>query len=158
MMMRRFGMGIALGFAAGVAASAIVVRLYGGGGFLANSWNTFFQPPMSATKILAVIAAALVFLALPFGIAEWASERRFRREERRLREERPGAEVRAYEGEEGHGVLFVDAGGRTLLLHPVGGIGAPRRIELPPEPPLAEPAPEPEPLAGTPPAEGAPPA
>lgn len=150
-MRRGIGLGIALGFALGVLASALVVRAYGAGGFVANSWDTFFKPPMSATKVLGAIAAGLVFLALPFGIAEWRAERRFRAEERRLRDERPGAEVRDYEGDEGRGLLFADPAGRVLLLRPTGGMGAPRRVELAPEPASEA---HPTEAAPAPPAEG----
>lgn len=123
--------GATLGFGAGVALSWLVAQDFAANGFLKNHWDTFFQPPRSGTKILALVAALLVFLALPIGIAEWRADARFRREERRLREERPAAEVTPYDASEGKGLLFAEPERRALLLEAAGGFGGPRVVELP---------------------------
>lgn len=86
-------------------------------------------------------AILLCLLAVPFAVTQGAYARRFRREEERLRAERPEAIVSPYEGPEGSGVLFDDAQGRVLLLRGPGGLGAPRIFALPPAP-APEPAPE----------------
>lgn len=116
------------GFTVGVLGTWLVVLDFQLGGFVKSHWDTFFKPPRSETKILAMVAAALVLAALPFGIAEWRADARFRREERRLREERPGASVTEYDGPEGRGLQFADATGRVLLLRPAGGMAGPRVV------------------------------
>lgn len=135
----------ALGFAAGVLVTILVVRLYGAGGFLTDTVNTVTRPPITPTKILFYVSAALIALALPLAIGEWLAERRFVKAERALRAERPADDVTAYEGPEGRGFLFDGPQGRLLLLEPTGGIGRPTTIELPPVPPAPE---EPAAIAG----------
>lgn len=127
----KVAIGAALGFAAGIALSYLVSLDFAANGFLKNQWDTFFQPPRSATKIFAVLAALLVLAALPFGILEWRADARFRKEERRLREERPTAEVSPYEGSEGRGLLFSDPMGEVLLVSPAGGLRGPAVIDRP---------------------------
>lgn len=138
----RVGIGFAVGFTAGVAATAVVVRMYGANGFVTSTYDTLVSQPITPTKILIMVAIALALAAIPFGVAEWRADSRFRKEERRLRDERPGAAVREYAGDEGEGLLFEDAAGRVLLLRPPGGFAGPRIVELPPS--MAE-APPPEP-------------
>ncbi|HUR69633.1 MAG TPA: hypothetical protein VM370_10335 [Candidatus Thermoplasmatota archaeon] len=123
-----------LAFAAGIAITIWFERMYAADGFLKNSLDAALMPPITATKILIVVTALVVFTALPLGIAEWNSERRFVRAERELRALRPVDQVARYEGPEGRGFLFEGPEGRLLLLEPAGGIGEPRRIELPPAP------------------------
>lgn len=123
-----------LAFAAGIAVTIGFERLYAHGGFLRESLDTALKPPITATKVLIVITALVVFSALPLGIAEWRAERAFLRAERSMRSERPADVVARYEGPEGRGVLFDGPGGRSLLLEPSGGIGLPHVVGLPPTP------------------------
>lgn len=136
-----------LAFAAGIAVTLGLQRVYDAGGFLKDSLDHAFDPPHTPTKTLFMVAATAIFLALPIAIAEWASTSRFRRRERELRETRPADDVNPYEGPEGRGLLFDGPDGRLLLAEPRGGIGAPVEIPMPPLPP-----PEPAPVAEAPPA------
>lgn len=125
-----------LAFAAGVGVTVGLQAIYHDGGFLKDSVDLAFRPPITPTKVLIVITAALVFAMLPVGIAEWRSERAYVRAEQEMRAARPGDAVTRYEGPEGRGFLFDGPAGRTLLLEPAGGIGQPRTLELPPIPEL----------------------
>lgn len=127
-------LGTSLGFAAGVALTIAFERIYAADGFIKNSLDTALRPPITATKILIVVAALLTFVALPIAILEWRSERAFLRLEREMRAARPADAVTRYDGAEGRGYLFDGAEGRALLLEPQGGIGAPRVVTYPPAP------------------------
>lgn len=120
---------------------------YNGGGFVKDAVDTAFRPPHSPTKYLMWGIFALVFLAVPFGLREMVTDRRYVRQERAMRAARPDDAVTEYVGPEGRGYLFDGPGGRTLLLEPEAGLGAPRVVELPPVPaePEAQPEPAPEP-------------
>lgn len=138
----RWWLGAGLAFAAGIALTIGYQKAYASDGFVKNSVDSFIHPPWSATKILAIVAAALMAPAFALGLAEWRAERAFRRAERELRAVRPLAEVVEYEGPEGNGLLFAGADGRALLLRPTAGLADPRVVEL------TRPAPEePPPLA-----------
>jgi hypothetical protein len=143
-------------FAAGVGATLWLQHLYHAGGFFRDSWDAATRPPIGATKILIVITILVVFTALPIGIVEWRSERAFHRAQRELRMTRPADEVSRYDGPEGRGFLFAGPERRLLLLEPVGGMGEPRIVELPPKgegdgegedarPPSSSPSPPPSP-------------
>lgn len=135
-----------LAFAAGIAITIFFERVYANGGFLRDSLDTALRPPITATKVLIVVTALLVFSALPLAIAEWRAEKRFVKLEREMRAARPADAVTVYEGPEGRGFLFDGPDGRTLLLEAQGGVGEPTVIELPPVPP-APPQVEPSPSA-----------
>ena len=120
-----------LAFAAGVALTVTFERLYAANGFLRNTIDSAFQPPITPTKVLFVVAAVLMLSAVPLALAEWRAERRFVRMEREMRAARPADAVTQYEGPEGRGFLFDGPDGRTLLLEPAGGVGEPRVVELP---------------------------
>lgn len=139
-------LGTSLGFSAGVGVTIALQRIYRAGGFLKDSLDIAFGDPTTPTKVLILVAAGITLVALPFGILEWRSDRRFLRVEREMRVARPFDQVSRYEGPEGRGFLFEGAEARTLLIEPTGGIGEPRVVELPLVPPSApsvEPASEP---------------
>lgn len=132
-------LGTSLGFASGIALTIAFERLYAADGFLKNSIDAALMPPITPTKILIVVTAAIVLTALPLAILEWRSERAYVKIERDMRAARPADAVTRYEGTEGRGYLFDGPDGRALLLEPAGGIGAPRVVALPPVPlPAAE--------------------
>lgn len=128
-----------LAFAAGVALTITFERLYAAEGFLKNSVDSAFQPPITPTKVLFVVAALMMLAAIPLATAEWMAERRFVRAEREMRAARPADAVTHYEGPEGRGYLFDGPSGRALLLEPAAGVGEPRVVELPPVPADAPP-------------------
>lgn len=132
-----------LAFAAGIAVTIAFERAYAAEGFLRNSLDTVFRPPITPTKMLFAAAVILIATAVPLAVAEWIAERRFVRKEREMRAARPADAVTAYEGPEGRGFLFDGPDGRMLLLEPAAGIGRPRVVELPPAP-----APPPDPAPG----------
>lgn len=127
-----------------VAWSALAGILLGA---LAWAWATRASPFLeewrrlaayggwNGAKLAAIGALLLVAIALPLAIAEGRSMRRFRQVEARLRAERPDDLVTPYEGPEGRGVRFEGPGGVLLLLHPPGGLGAPRVVDATPPPP-----------------------
>ncbi|GEM_PF-5912176 len=131
----------------GVAALLIAMAVVGGGIFYAYDRGAFREVdrPDNGHKDavwLAGLAILFIVLAVPLAVMDGRSRARFRAEERRLRDERPGATVREHAGPEGEGLLFEDAAGRVLLLRGPGGFGAPRVVEIPAEPPPSE---EPQP-------------
>lgn len=130
----RVVVGVTLGFAAGVAATLAAQAVYAREGVIRHYWDTLVNPPLTPTKVLFVVATLLALAALPFSILDMLATRRYRRAERRLRDERPADDVRPYEGPEGHGLLFEGAEGSVLLLEPVGGFGHPRLVERAPAP------------------------
>lgn len=125
---------VALSFASGILLTLGVQSAYQSGGFLKDSVDTVTRPPHSATKALFFVAFGLLVLALPLGVLEWASERRYLAAERALRLARPADAVARYEGPEGRGYLFDGPEGRVLLLEPPGMLGRPVRVDLPPVP------------------------
>jgi hypothetical protein len=129
---RRLWIVAILSFAAGVLVTILLQREYASGGFLTDTVNTVTRPPMTATKILFYVAAALIAATFPLALGEGVAERRFKRRERELRAARPADTVTPYAGPEGRGVLVEGPGGRTLLLEALGGFGHPRLVELPP--------------------------
>lgn len=138
-MTRRPWLIAAIAFAAGVFVTILLERVYARGGFLKDTIDSVTRPPITPTKILFYVAAVLILVALPLAIAEGWSERRYLRLEREMRATRPADAVTRYEGPDGRGFLFDGPQGRTLLLEPSGGIGAPTVVELPPvpaEPPI----------------------
>lgn len=109
-----------------VAACALVA-----GGLALIPPHGVTRDPVSDTKKFAIGAIALTALAGAFAIAEAISERHFRREAERLRAERAWLAIEDHDGPEGRGLRFEEQGRRVLLLHPIGGLGAPRVIDQP---------------------------
>lgn len=129
-----------------VAAAA----LFAGGWWLIPQHGVF-REPHSATKTFAIVAIAFTALAAPFAIGEGVSDRHFRRAAARVRGEAAWAREAPYTGPLGRGVAFEAPDRRVLVLHPVGGLGAPRVVEEPREPdaPVVL-VPEEEPRASSP--------
>ena len=113
----------------GLAVAVVAACALLAGGSMLIPQHGIFREPHSLTKTFAILSVALRALAAPFAIAEGRSDRRFRLLRRRIEEERAWARVAAYEGPFGRGVEFLDEGRRVLLLHPVGGLGAPFVVE-----------------------------
>lgn len=112
------------------------------GGLYRNSIDMAFSEPTTATKVLMMAGGALVLVALPLALADWRAERRYKRAVEQMRVRRFLSSYEPYQGQEGSGTLFVGPEGRVLVLRALGGLGAPRILELNPEPNL-----EPEPAS-----------
>lgn len=141
----RLAFAIVAGAAAFDALAFAFQWAYAAGGLFRSHWDTLTSPPLTATKVLMIAAAVLALLGLPVALAEWRSDRRFRRRAETLRRERPLDARLPYEGPEGEGYLFEGPHGSVLLLRPRGGLGAPRLVErAPAAPPAADGAATPE--------------
>lgn len=119
---------------AAAAAFWLHQRLYAGSEFYRYHVDMAFSDPVAPTKVLMMVGAGLVALALPLAIADWRAERRYRRAIRETHRRRFLSTYEPYEGPEGAGVLFTGPEGRLLLLKPLGGFGEARAIELPAPP------------------------
>lgn len=128
-------------------------RLMAKGGLYRNSLDTAFSDPVTGTKVLMMASAAIIALALPLALADWRAERRYKRAVEQMRARRWLSSHEPYAGPEGTGALFAGPEGRVLVLRALGGLGAPRIVELPPEaaplPLSGTPAPRPDEQAST---------
>jgi|SRR5581483_7882407 len=113
-----------------LAASVVALAFAVAAWYYTIDWIGFRQYP-SLSKGLAAAAIVLIAAAMLVAIFDGRSQARYRKELKRLRDERPEAVVSDYAGPEGDGTLLEDAQGRVLLLSPVGGIGEPRVVALP---------------------------
>jgi len=105
------------------------------GGMPAEAWRILVAQPLSLPRVFDILAICIVVATLflvPIALLETRALRAFARSEAQLRLERPEDVVSPYDGVEGDGVAFDGAMGRTLLLKPERGIGAPRVIAFPP--------------------------
>ena len=112
-----------------VAIAIVALATLLAGAFALIPPHGVFRDPISDTKKWAMVAIALVAIAAPIALAEGVSDRHFRRVMERVRASRAWEREAAYDGPEGRGLLFEAPGHRALVLHAVGGVGAPRVIE-----------------------------
>lgn len=124
-----------------IAVAVVVAAFLLAGGFALVPPHGLFREPHSPTKALALAAVALTALAAPLAFAEATADRRFLKEERRLRAARAWGAVAPYDGPDGSGLVFEAPDARVLLLRPEGGLGLPVVVEAPlpaPQPPEPE--------------------
>lgn len=113
------------------------------GGMPAEGWRILVTQPVSLARVFDILAICIVVATLfvvPVALMETRALRAFARLEAQLRADRPGDAVTPYVGEEGEGVAFDGPAGRTLLLRPERGVGAPRVLAFPPSEPAMGPA------------------